>query len=202
MMNLGVLLFIVMAVGSLVVFGLAIVLVLMMIRRSRPGRAAVPAHVDALPGSVGSAVVTVVPRSPGLRTKEGDLRRVSVVIDVDGPRGSGQITDQPVKPEYLPWALRRRLFSLSPFRYGDLQLNLEGEDVRTVPRNRRVPAASASPSTRRCPCPSSIRVTTAHGRCGGSRGSSAAPAEQRRRPSHVGACDHSSATRLTRRSRR
>ncbi|MGO1440092.1 MAG: hypothetical protein ACTHVY_08365 [Brevibacterium yomogidense] len=129
-MNLGIILFIVMAVGSLVVFGLAIALVLMLIRRSRPGRAAVPAHVDALPGSVGSAVVTVVPRSPGLRTEEGDLRRVSVVIDVDGPRGRGQITDQPVKPEYLPWALRRRMFSLSPFRYGDLQLNLEGEDVR------------------------------------------------------------------------
>lgn len=133
-MNVGVIAFVVAAVGFFAVLLLAVGLVFWLIRRSRPGRAGAPAGGEGIPGVVRSVIVTVDQRSPGrFQSREdgdNDQRRATVLIDVEGPQGAGRIADGPLRPRYLPWGLRWAVFSKSPFRYGDLQLNLPDRETR------------------------------------------------------------------------
>ncbi len=131
-MNVGVLAFIVAAGGSMVLLIGAIVVVLWLIRRSRPGRAPVSTAGDVLDGVIRCVLVTTVTRSPARHQDDNDQRRVSVLIDVDGPRGRGRIADRPERPRYLPWTLRWRIFTKNPFRYGDLQLLIDDPDERRL----------------------------------------------------------------------
>ena len=129
-MSLGVIAFVVMAVVFLVVLGAVVAVVFWLIRRSRPGRAGVVAGRGALRGVVRSVVVTTVPRSPARHQDDNDQRRVTVLIDVEGPAGTHRIADGPERPKYLPGPLRWRVFTRDPFRYGDLQLRLDGREER------------------------------------------------------------------------
>jgi hypothetical protein len=49
---------------------------------------------------------------------------------VNGSRGAGRISDGPLRPKYLPWGLRWKIFTKNPFRYGDLQLQIADHDKR------------------------------------------------------------------------
>ncbi|MGO1655163.1 MAG: hypothetical protein ACTHYJ_09755 [Brevibacterium yomogidense] len=131
-MNVGVLAFIVAAAGFVALLIGAIVVVLWLIRRSRPGRAPAPAGHETLDGVIRCVLVTTVPRSRGQHQDDNDQRRVSVLIDVESPHGRSRIVDQPERPKYLPWILRWRIFTKNPFRYGDLQLLIDDPDERRL----------------------------------------------------------------------
>lgn len=132
-MNVGVLAFVIAAVGLFLALIVAIVVVLWLIWRSRPGHAAVPAGGVAdgsvLEGIVRTIVVTTVPRSPARRQDDNDQRRVTVLIDVDGPAGPGRIADAPEWPKYLPAVLGWRVFTRNPFRFGDRLVNRGMRDL-------------------------------------------------------------------------
>lgn len=128
-MNIGVLAFILAAVGFFAVLIVIIVVMLWLVRRSKPGRAGVPANGQGIPGTIHSVLVTVAPRPPARFKEDNDQRRVSVQIDVDPSAGGGQITDDPIQPHFLPWGLRWSIFSKNPLRYGDLQLNMDDRDA-------------------------------------------------------------------------
>ena len=129
-MSTPVILFVVMAValfgGMLTLMGV----VFWAIRRSRPGRAGKPRNGQGIPGVVRSVIVSVDARPPARFQEDNDQRRVTVLIDVTGPRGSGRISDGPLRPQYLPWGLRWKVFTKNPFRYGDLQLQMSDHDER------------------------------------------------------------------------
>ena len=129
-MSVGVIAFIVVAVGFIAVIAVVMTLVFWLIRRSRPGRAGAPADGRGTPGVVRSVLVTVDQRPPARFQEDNDQRRVTVHIDMTGARGSGRITDGPLRPKYLPWGMRWRIFTKNPLRYGDLQLQMSDYDER------------------------------------------------------------------------
>ncbi|MGO1591806.1 MAG: hypothetical protein ACTH1Z_02395 [Ancrocorticia sp.] len=79
-MNSAVVLFILAGVGFVLALGGLGVFILVMIRRSRPGRAPQPADGTGIRGEIRMAIITVAPRIPGLRTEEGDRRRAAAHI--------------------------------------------------------------------------------------------------------------------------
>ena len=129
-MSVGVIAFIVVAVGFIAVIAVVMTLVFFLIRRSRPGRAGAPADGRGTPGVVRSVLVTVDQRPPARFQEDNDQRRVTVHIDVSDARGPGRISDGPLRPEFLPWGLRWKIFTKNPFRYGDLQLQMSDHDER------------------------------------------------------------------------
>ena len=83
-----------------------------------------------------SVIVTVDKKPPARFQDDNDQRRVTVLIDLDGPAGSGRIADGPHRTKYLPWGLRWKIFTKNPFRYGDLQLKMDGRDARLEAADR------------------------------------------------------------------
>ena len=129
-MSTPVILFVVMAValfgGMLTLMGV----VFWAIRRSRPGRAGKPRNGQGIPGVVRSVIVSVDARPPARFQEDNDQRRVTVLIDTEGPAGAGRLEDGPHRPKYLPWGMRWQIFTKNPLRYGDLQLQMSDYDER------------------------------------------------------------------------
>jgi hypothetical protein len=79
---------------------------------------------------VRAVIVSVAPRPPARFQDDNDQRRVTVLIDTEGPASAGRLEDGPHRPKYLPWGMRWQIFSKNPLRYGDLQLQMSDYDER------------------------------------------------------------------------